>query len=65
MVTTSLHYVPQKTIDIILFCRFLLKATLYKVFLIISMFISSKSCSEMHSTKKGAAKKVSDLELAI
>lgn len=28
--------------------------TLYKVFRIISIFISSKSCSDMQSTKKGA-----------
>lgn len=32
--------------------------TLYKVFLIISMFISSKSCSDMHSTKNGAKEKM-------
>ena len=28
--------------------------TLYKEFLMISMFISSKSCSDIQSTKKGA-----------
>ena len=32
------------------------KYTLYKEFLIISMFISSKSCSDMQSTKNGAKK---------
>lgn len=35
--------------------------TLYKVFLIISMFISSKSCSDMHSTKNGAANNILSL----
>ena len=35
----------------------LVSATLYRVFLMISMWTSSKSCSEMHFSKYGAAPK--------
>ena len=38
-------------------CRVFLIITLYRVFLIISIFNSSKSCSEIQSIKYGAEKR--------
>lgn len=39
--------------------------TLYNVFLIISIFISSKSCSEMHSTKNGARDQIKNYFISL
>ena len=39
--------------------------TLYNVFLIISIFISSKSCSEMHSTKNGAGDQIKNYFISL
>ena len=39
--------------------------TLYNVFLIISIFISSKSCSEMHSTKNGARDQINNYFISL